>query len=146
MENLRCQLEATGRKRRKRLAPGEGGGEQNTMEPIQSLRSDQPQETVLNDQASNDFADHSTEVRSAFVVLKNMNLLQHNMHSLSRGQDQTRWTLTPSDHENMVTAATSSMCTIVGVLTRSVVTAVNNLAEVQTTVAKDEFDTNLESC
>jgi hypothetical protein len=55
MENLRCKLEATGRKRRKRLALG-GGGEVNTMELEPSLRSDRPQEAVLDDQASSDFA------------------------------------------------------------------------------------------
>lgn len=54
MEDLRCQLEATSRKRKKRLAPG-GGGEDETLEPGPSRRY-QPQEADLDDQASSDFA------------------------------------------------------------------------------------------
>lgn len=68
------------------------------------------------------------DVRNAFVVLKNMNLLQKNMHSLSLGPT-SRWSTQPSDQENMILAATSSMCTVVSALTESVVTAVSSLIE-----------------
>ncbi|KAF9322695.1 hypothetical protein BG006_002132, partial [Podila minutissima] len=145
MENLRCQLEATGRKRKKRLAPGRrGGGDENITEPEPSQMTEQPREVVMNDQVSNDLADHSTEVRSAFVVLKNMNMLQRNIHSLSLGRDQKRWTLSPSGDENMVLAATSSMCIVIGALTGLVVTAVSNLVEAQTTVQMGELEASLE--
>lgn len=97
-----------------------------------------------NDLALNIRIDHSTEVRRAFVVLKNMNLLQRNIHSLSLGRDQKRWTLTSSGDENMVLAATSSMCIVIGALTGLVVTAVSNLVEAQTTVQMGELEASLE--
>ena len=54
MEDLRCRMEATGRKRKKRLAPG-GEEKDETMEPGPSRRY-QSQEPDLDDQASSDFA------------------------------------------------------------------------------------------
>ncbi|KAG0028818.1 hypothetical protein BGZ81_004397 [Podila clonocystis] len=143
MESLRCQLESKSRKRKKRLA--QEGGEENTMELEPSQMTYKPQEVVLDDQTSNDVAGFSTDVRSAFVVLKNMSLLQHNMHSLRLGREQIQWTLSSSDHEIMVLAATSNMCIVIGALTRSIVTAVNNIVEAQTTVQMGELDASLES-
>ncbi|KAG0082474.1 hypothetical protein BGZ92_011696 [Podila epicladia] len=144
MQNLRCQLEATGRKRKKRLALARGGEDESTMEPEPSQMKDQSQKVALGDRVSNSIADHNTEIRNAFVVLKNMSLLQHNVHLLSVGRDQKRWMLSHSGHENMVLAAISSMCIIIGVLTGSVVTAVNNLMEAQTTAQMGELDASLE--
>ncbi|KAG0094297.1 hypothetical protein BGZ93_007403 [Podila epicladia] len=134
MQNLRCQLEATGRKRKKRLALARGGEDESTMEPEPSQMKDQSQKVALGDRVSNSIA-----------VLKNMSLLQHNVHLLSVGRDQKRWMLSHSGHENMVLAAISSMCIIIGVLTGSVVTAVNNLMEAQTTAQMGELDASLES-
>lgn len=54
MEDLRCLLEATGRKRKKRLAPA-AGEKDETFEPGPSWRY-QPQEANLDNQVSNDFA------------------------------------------------------------------------------------------
>ncbi|KAF9023172.1 hypothetical protein BGZ52_013243 [Haplosporangium bisporale] len=138
MEDLRCQLKATSRKRKKRLAPG-GGEEDETFEPRPSQRY-QPQEADMDDQVSSDFADHN--VRNAFVVLKNMNLLQENIHALSLGSE-SRWSMQPSGQENMILAATNSMCTVIGALTDSVVTAVNSLVEAPS-MRMGELDASLE--